>query len=262
MAATYPIYVQAVTIKSGVNDTIVFDEGSGNLTATIAAGTYFLRDDGAADDLALAIETAMDAVGTATYTVDVYYSTVLGTVVEIESDPGTFKVSLASSTFDLAGLFGFTTANESFASPQDGADKAKINWASNQPLAGKETSNASEITQHITAEGQVHTYVGQDGLVSRLLEHELVSAFKTKDATGGNASFEAWWGRAREGHRFEFHAQTLSSGSSTAIRNDLSATRQDILILSEDACRSFAPARLSRGLALYSWSILCRRYVA
>lgn len=259
MAATYPAYLQEVTIVTGVNDTIVFDEGAGNLTATLAAGTYFLRGDGTSDDLANEIESAMTTAG-GTYTVNVYmYTTNNATEFLLQKSTGTFKLSLANSTFPLADLLGFTSSNEVLASAHLGTDYAKINWVSNQPLAGREISNASEITQHITAEGQVHTYVGQDGLVSRLLEHELVSAAKTKDATGGNASFEAWWGRAREGHRFEFHDTTETSGTLDTLSG---STLKDTLTLGEDACRSFAPARLSRGLALYSWSILCRRYVA
>jgi len=259
MAATYPAYLQAVTITTGVNDTIVFDEGSGNLTATIAAGTYFLRDDSSVSDLAQQINIAMNAAGLL-YTVDVEFNITTGVLIEIEIDSGTFKFNLASSTFPLADLLGFTSANESLLSLHSNADKARIAWVSNQPLAGKETSDQSDISQHITAQGQVHTYVGQDVLYSRLLEHELVNATKTKEATGGNASFEAWWRRAREGHQFEYHEQSLSGVSS--LLGLSSSTLIDTLILGEDACRSFAPARLSRGLALYSWSIDCRRYVA
>ena len=259
MAATYPAYLQAVTIVTGVNDTIVFDEGSGNLTATLAAGTYFLRGYAAADDLGNEIANAMTTAG-GTYTVSVLmFTNTNATRVTITKSTGIFKLSLANSTFPLNDLLGFTSSNETLAIEQVGADYAKINWVSNQPLAGREISNASNITQHLTAEGQVHTYVGQDGLVSRLLEHELVSAAKTKDATGSNASFEAWWGRAREGHRFEFHDQTESSGTLGTLSAN---TLKDTLTMGEDACRAFAPARLSRGLALYSWSILCRRYVA
>ena len=259
MAATYPAYLQAVTIVTGTNDTIVFDEGAGNLTATLAAGTYFLRGYAAADDLGSEIAGAMTTAG-GTYTVSVLmFTSNNATQVTITKSTGTFKLSLANSTFPLNDLLGFTSSNETLALEQVGTDYAKINWVSNQPLAGRETSNQSNVSQHLTAQGQVHTYVGQDGLVSRLLEHELVSATKTKDATGGNASFEAWWGRARQGYRFQFHDTTESSG----LLGTLSAgTLKDTLTLGEDACRAFSPARLSRGLALYSWSILCRRYVA
>lgn len=259
MAATYPAYLQAVTITTGVNDTIVFDEGSGNLTATIVAGTYFLRGAGpGSEQLGFTITSAMSTAGAHTYTPSVVMSINAGTEFEITDITGTFKLSLANSTFPLSDLLGFTSANESLAASHAGADKARISWVSNQPLAGKETSDQSDISQHITAQGQVHTYVGQDVLYSRLLEHELVNATKTKEATGGNASFEAWWRRAREGHRFQFHVAPELSGTLDVLSSD----PVDTLILSEDACRSFAPARLSRGLALYSWSIDCRRYVA
>ena len=256
MAVTYPVYLQAVTVTTGVNDTIVFDEGSGALTATIAAGTYFLRGDGAADDLALAIKTAMDAAG-GSYSLNTYGQIATGFYfLEISGTDCFFDI--AASTFDVAGLLGMTSANETIASQHD--LKVQINWNSSQPLAGKETSNQSNVSQYMTAEGQVHTYVGQDGLVSRLLEHELVNAHKTKRAIGANASFETWWGRARTGVRFEYHEVALQS--STGLADTTSATLQDTLILGQDACNAFTPARLSRGLALYSWSLDCRRYVA
>lgn len=260
MAATYPVYLQAVTVVSGVNDTIVFDEGSGNLTATIAAGTYFLRGAGpGSEQLMFSIASAMNATaGTLTYYPSTGHSILTGSTAGIFVASGTFKFSLANSTFQLADLLGFTSANESLAGSHTGADKARIAWTSNQPIAGKETSNQSDISQHITAQGQVHTYVGQDALVSRTLEHELVNATKTKEATGGNASFEAWWRRAREGHHFQFFQAPESSGTIDVLSFD----PVDTLVLGEDACRSFAPARLTRGLALYSWSLNCRRYVA
>lgn len=260
MAATYPIYLQAVTIRTGVNDTIVFDEGSGNLTATLPAGTYFLRGAGPnSEKLMFSIASAMNTAGALTYYPITNHSTLVGSTAGIVVASGNFKFSLANSTFPLADLLGFTVTNESLAISHTGADKARIAWVSNQPIAGKETSNESDISQHITAQGQVHTYVGQDALVTRLLEHELVSAAKTKEETGGNASFESWWRRAREGHHFQFfQAQADGSGSIDVLSFD----PVDTLILGQEACRSFAPARLSRGLALYSWSINCRRYVA
>ena len=51
MSATYPAYLLGIQIRTGVNDAIVFNEGGSNLTATISAGTYFLKNDAAADDL-------------------------------------------------------------------------------------------------------------------------------------------------------------------------------------------------------------------
>jgi len=259
MAVLYPAYIQAVTIRSGVNDTIVFDEGSGSITATLPAGDYFLRGAGpGAVQLLFSICTAMNAAGTHLYTPAGTYNINSGTTVTIDDNTGTFKLDLANSTFDLADLLGFTSANESLASSQTGANKSRLVWISNQPLAGSETINQSDVVQSITAQGQSYTYVQQDALVLRTLEHELVAAFNTKEVSGGNASFEAWWRRAREGHRFQYHAATQFGG----VLNPLSADPIDTFVLGEDACRAFAPGRLSRGLALYSWAMVCRRWVA
>ena len=257
MAALYPAYLLGIQIRAGVNDTIVFDEGSGNLTATITPGTYYLKTDGAADDLAKAITDAMTAAG-GTYSAlqANYIDPTLQSFVVIVPSSGTFKFVLASSTFPLQVYLGMTTANETLSVSQAGTNGIAINWVSNQPLAGSEVTRASEITQHITAQGQVHTYVGQDALAMRTLEHELVAALKTK---GDHRSFENWWTLARQGLSFQYHADA-DSGFSTVTFD--SSTLVDTLVLGEEACRSFAPARLSRGLALYSWAIQCRRYVA
>jgi len=258
MAATYPAYLLGIKIRTGINDTIVFNEGAGNLTATIAAGTYYLKNDSAADDLALAITTAMTAAGGTYSSVQLNYQDP-GSQSQffVTISAGTFRFILASSTFPLQTYLGMTSANETLASSQGGADGIAINWISNQPLAGKETSRASDIAQHITAQGQIHTYVGQDGLVMRTLEHELVNATKTKG--DDHRAFENWWLLARQGFQFQYHEKTQTSGLLGLLD---SSSLVDTLVLGEDACRSFAPARLSRGLALYSWAISCRRYVA
>jgi hypothetical protein len=257
MAALYPAYLLGIQIRAGVNDTIVFDEGSGNLTATITPGTYYLKTDGAADDLSKAITDAMTAAGDTYSALQVnYQDPAQQSTISFLIATGTFKFVLASSTFPLQVYFGMTTANETLSSSQTGVDGTAIVWISNQPLAGSEITRASDITQHITAQGQVHTYVGQDALAMRTLEHELVSALKTK---GDHRSFENWWTLARQGLSFQYHAKAQIGGLVNFLD---SSTLVDTLVLGEEACRSFAPARLSRGLALYSWAIQCRRYVA
>jgi hypothetical protein len=257
MSATYPVYLLGIQIRTGVNDTIVFDEGGGNLTATIAPGLYYLKTDGAADDLSKAITDALTAAGDTYSAIQVnYQDPTQQSTIRFLVASGTFKLVLASSTFPLQVYLGMTPANETLSSGQTGANGTAIVWVSNQPLAGQEVSRVSDISQHITAQGQVHTYVGQDALATRLLEHELVAALKTK---GDHRSFENWWALARQGFPFQYHSKAQSAGLVNSLD---STTLVDTLVLGEDACRSFAPARLSRGLALYSWAIECRRYVA
>src|SRR5690606_9919597 len=51
----------SVVIETGVDDKIVFNDFTGDRTATIAPGTYYLRGDGEAGDLLAAIVAALDA---------------------------------------------------------------------------------------------------------------------------------------------------------------------------------------------------------
>ena len=68
---SYPVLLGAVVVVTGTNDRIRWREVATTNNATIAAGTYFLRGDGAADDLCLAIKTAIEAAGASANTYSV-----------------------------------------------------------------------------------------------------------------------------------------------------------------------------------------------
>lgn len=257
MAATYPLYLQSITIRAGVNDVVVFNQTLGDISATIAPGTYYLRGNGTATDFAFALKFAMDSVAVgATFSVTPEFA-IDGTQNEMQIfvSSGLFRFNLSTSTFDLS-LLGFNAANEVYASGQVGADGMDVAWVGNQPLSGRELQRASDVVQNITADGQAYTYVQQSALALRTLEHELIGADYT---FGTGPSFERWWELARDGRPFEAHAQTATGGIIDALSP---STLFDTLVMAEDSCRAFTPARLSRGLALYSWALLCRRWVA
>lgn len=101
------------------NNVIIFQETIGvNLTATVAASTY------TTDALFLAaIKTAMQAVGTHTYTVARDTTT---NKIKITANTGTFRLICTSASFTLASVIGFSTASDKTGALTYTADTLKI----------------------------------------------------------------------------------------------------------------------------------------
>ena len=90
-----PEFIYGHKVDAGVNDSIPFDEGSGELLATVVQGDYSMSE------LALAIVTALNAAGANTYTVVV--------------DRATRKHTIsADANFDLLALSGSTVGTSIF----------------------------------------------------------------------------------------------------------------------------------------------------
>lgn len=84
---TFSVFYTSLTIDS-TNNKINFNEGSGELTATIDSGTYSLTD------LMTAVKTSMDAVGTLVYTVSFDRSTRIVTI----SSTSNFDLLISTGT--------------------------------------------------------------------------------------------------------------------------------------------------------------------
>ena len=78
------------------NRFINFNEGAGELTASVAIGSYTLTE------ILVAVKTAMDAAGTDTYTISVDRATRIITI----SSTGTFSLLLATGSGIGQGTFG------------------------------------------------------------------------------------------------------------------------------------------------------------
>lgn len=101
------------------NNVITFDEGGGDLTATITAGNYTKTE------LETEIKTRMDAAGGDTYTVSINTNTYLLTI----SSTGTFELDFRTSTNAASAYdqLGFDDANYATAGSHTSPNAVNLN---------------------------------------------------------------------------------------------------------------------------------------
>ena len=99
-------------VKTGVNDTILFNEGAGNLTATLTQGNYSISD------LVTEIKTALDTAGLDTYTVT--YSSISMKITI--SSTGSFSLLFNTGSSEIYKLIGFENIDTSSASSHVGSN--------------------------------------------------------------------------------------------------------------------------------------------
>mgnify|MGYP005867437537 CR=1 FL=1 len=92
------------------NNTILFNEGGSNLTATLTQGSYNISD------LQTEIETQMDSAGADIYTVTYDKKTMKITI----SSTGTFSLLFGTSSSEIYEILGFDNIDTSTASSQTG----------------------------------------------------------------------------------------------------------------------------------------------
>lgn len=135
------------------NHKINFDEGSGELTATITLGAYSLTD------FVTAVQTAMNAAGTYTYTVSVNRST---RIITIATSDGNFSL-LASTGSNIASgawsLMGFDATDVSGSMSYDGDNASGSAYSPQFKLqdyvSTNEWKSASSATVNKTTSGRV-----------------------------------------------------------------------------------------------------------
>lgn len=256
----HPAFLARVTITTGVNDVIIIREGGGDITCTIAAGTYTLTGDGSADDLLKAVTDALTASGGAlTYSGTVVHDVAVGDrccYVSISAG-GTFSLRWASTstTFDEA-LLGFTNANTSSALQQDSTLNPSCVWSSNDHTREIEPFSSRDVAVNRTLDGAVYGLARSArmqswriGLVFVDEERVFVARALNDDEANTLEGFIEQWGA---GGAFDLHeaddvAGVLTLSSSTLI---------GAMHFSEEAVRDFAPQRLGPGVALYSIDLI------
>lgn len=267
----YAILLPAIVLDS-TNNGIRMTENASTATASIAAGTYFLRGDGAADDLLKVIDTAIEAAtGSAnTYTETLALSAnaaaVSGSVTFTRaSGADTFRFSWADvlTTFD-EGLIGFTDANTALdSSAKVGTLSPSGMWVAPEIYKSFEPSEEYEGAVSRARSGKVRSVRRGGPYEVRRFEMESVDSRRlwdfdnTSDPTAClNRWLEAWG----DGTRFEFHAVSASSWPVLGAMS--SSTLVGTYHLDVDAMRSFAPERVDPGLSLYDFSMRFLKYVA
>lgn len=269
----YPVLLASIVVETGVNDTIIFNDGTADRTATITAGTYYVRGDQASGDLCAAVDTALAAAPS---------STVAPTSVDVDThdvDPDNVSASFAiqmdgawtlknTGTLDLTQL-GYETADFPISSSGGSNEVAStvslpVVWVSDQPYSSKEPDPRLPGTvQHSTPEGQVYTFTAASRRTDRTLVMDVLHAKRTRrerNTADPQASLEAWWELAADGRLIEFHLQSISSG--TVLSALSSSTLVDVYVLDSESIARLPVDLLRLGRLLYRALLKFREYVA
>lgn len=260
----YASLLGAVTIDSS-NNAIRMVEGATTATVLVAAGTYFLRGDGASDDLLLACKTAFDshpnATSPNTYTVQVSSAinpAVPSCTVTVTGGIATFQLSWADAltTFD-PGVLGFTPVNTANnASAKSSTLSPSLRWVSTDVVESFEPEAEYDVSVMRARSGRVRG-VRRGGpydlrrVVLRYQDSRRVLA--TDNVADPNASFARFLQRHGDGTRFELHTALAPSGVVAALGP---STRVGVAwVFDEPTSSMFAPDRVEPGLALYDWEL-------
>ncbi len=267
MSADYPVMLAAVVIDS-TNGGLRITEGANTSVTSIPAGTYFLRGDGVADDLLLAIKTAMETntaprVSVNTYTVAVAWSTspaAPSAVITITRATGadTFGVLWADAltTFDQA-LVGFVASDTVNASAKTSTLSPSCVWVSPEIYVEAEEDEEDDAYVQRARSGVVRG--GDRGgpyetlrISFQLMEERRVKAARI--AADVARAFDRFRRQLVRGRQFELHFGTISSGTTLAALSS-STERGAGWHLSPDSVDGFRAERLRPGLPLYAWSL-------
>lgn len=253
----YPVLLSAVEVPTG-GQTIVYHDNTADRTATIAAGTYYLRGDGESGDLLAAVEAALEGAPSSSIT-----AWTAAVAFDVDTDnpcasvtlsaPGVYTLKV-TGTFDLAAL-GFTAEQGSSVGDVTSDVSCSCAWVSNQPYDTKEPQPRRSVEQHeAPEEGSVYTFATSDVKRDRSLVFNFIRgarAMKERNTSDPAASFESWWEDASDGRSVEIHLPAVSSGSALAALS----TRLCTAVLHVDSMRAL-PLRLTKkGQALYGGEV-------
>lgn len=265
MSADVPVLLHAVVIDS-TNGGLRITEGANTSTTLIPAGTYYLRGDGTADDLLLAIKTAMETntaprVSVNTYTVAVAWSTdpaAVSAVVTITRATGadTFGVLWADAltTFDQA-LLGFAVSDTVNASAKTSTKSPSAVWVCDGVYREYEPADAPQGYSKRARSGFVRQGKTGETHKDRGLVVSFVSAARTHEmhiAADPERAFNRFLDRWRAGRPAELH---LATATGTVLGALSSSTESGAgWHLGGDPEEKFDPPRTNLATASYSWS--------
>ena len=260
---TYPAMLAAVVIDS-TNKNIRMKEGATTATVSLVEGTYFLRGDGAADDLLVIIDDALTShAGTNTYTVAIVWSVSPaaphGVITITQSGGATFQLLWADAltTFDQA-LLGFTDANTADSTAaKTGTLSPSCVWVSPEIYVEAEEDEEDDAYVQRARSGVVRGGARGGPYETLRLSFQLVEERRVKAAriaADVARAFDRFRRQLVRGRQFELHFGTISSGTTLAALSS-STERGAGWHLSPDSVDGFRAERLRPGLPLYAWSL-------
>lgn len=262
MSADHPIFLRAIVVDS-TNKNIRMKEGATTATVSLVEGTYYLRGDGAADDLLKIVDDALTShAGTNTYVVAVTWSAdpdAVSAVVTITQTGGaTFQLLFADAlTTFLPGWIGFpatntadsTAAKSSTLSPSstwvaDGPYRELLPM--DRPLGYAKRARSGRVRRGSTGETRKDRLLGLSFVVAART-HEMHIAADPDRAF--NRFLDSW----RAGSPAEFHLATATGFVLGALS---SSTEQGSgWHIGGEGDDEFAPPRLNPATGLYAWDL-------
>lgn len=266
MTTSIQLFVPSVTITTGVNDTFQVNDGGGNDTVTITAGTYYATGIGDSSDLLKALEDAVTAsLTTSTLT------TTLEPVVT-SSDVKSTNVLLEWGVNPTAVIWGTFNGDDIGHIDESGTDSYDsdtnpVGWyAPSFPAETFETPVRALGTQFHTVGGQTYTHDR-----SANVWNDLVLSFGWLDEAHAKASantadpmrtLQRCWQYWRDGRPVRVYsvAWNESTNAYTApTANDLLGT----YVLDGQHLEALPLTRRGPGVPYYSTQpLLWRQYVA
>jgi hypothetical protein len=247
---------------TSANNVLRFTEGGFTSNATIAAGTYYLRGDGAAGDLLLALKTALEAataLSSNTYTITVARSidpAAAHTTITITRATGTdsFGVLWAdvATTFDKS-LLGFSLNDTVNATPKTSTQSCAAAWVCNDVAREIEPFSERVVSVPRAVSGRVQGVTRSARMQSWRLGLAFVDErriYVENALAGAQDTLEGFMERFGAGASLELHEAQVSTGTTLAALSSL--TLVDVVHFSEETLSRFEPTRLGPGVPLYS----------
>lgn len=265
----YAALLAQITITTA-NQGIRFKEGATTGTVTIPVGTYFLRGDGASDDICLALKTAFDGlvvgnVYTVALACSVDPAAIAATVTITQTGGAAFRILWADAltTFDEA-LLGFTDANTADSTAAKvGTLSPEALWVSPDVPEFYEPEDQYDISVQRARSGRVRALRRGGPYDVRRVSFQFLDSRRVIDhdnTTDPAATFARFLEATSAGLRFEFHATTVSGTTLGALSSSTEIGAG--WYFDEDTALGFAPERLQPGLALYAFTLTLLGYVA
>jgi len=266
MSAKYPVFLPAITINVN-NKRIMLKEGaSADAAADVEDGDWYLRGDGASDDLCLKIKTALDAAyaGGNAYSVTItrsgdYTATNATVTITRTSGSSTFQLKWETSEFDstLIGFSPINTANDSNA--KSGTFSCWGNWVGDELVAMRDHIQESDSKIWQTRNGEAYGFRRGGRYERMVVSLSNISDVRTSD-WWNSADYTACFNRlldyCADGRQFEYHESApTTAGGTTLTALSTSTIIGDKWTFTEETLNDFAPSRLEPGIALYSWDI-------
>lgn len=273
----FPVLLGAIEIIASENDGISITEtGSGTNTATIAAGTYYLRGDGASGDFCAALKTALEAASASTNTYGVTITTD-GTTVSWDTNPAnvsakvriarltgsdTFKINWlhANTTFDET-LLGFVAEKSSAdANPELSTKSPSSVWVSNEYHVDLTPGSEWMQESSIMRSGSTSVVRRSDKASANILSLQWVDGRRvnaSENTSDEAATLEEFIDNNNDGRPVEIHEQSLASSSATTLSalSAASTRRGSQWVLASGGGDSLLPARNTLGLSRWDFSI-------